>query len=428
MRVLALVVAFLGGVFAKATKEAISLQKSGVTTELQVAQTASAAAKRDLYSARAEFDALVEEAQLPSGVQIPPGWVVVNTAPKAPVAPVATPAQNAPVKTVGVPAKVIEPPPVSKALVAGAGSSQNTVVSSGLAKVVVADQSSSVPAQTSRPAATPLVQPQKVATNPSAVTQVVPKPLPPATAATHALPQQQQQKQTQQQKQGQSAKKQEPAPAPCWDPSPAPAPAGGPGAAPAAADVKADELAGPHAKTPEDDYVPALEGVLVPPAGEAAPVTTAQAVVPPNTLSKIQSVECLEKTLENPEYKCAEHHYVGGAAPPVAAVKAKSTKETTGGATAADIEAINDAVKKAEHAAADAKAEAAMAEKYFNQAKEIADKVAKKEEAKPSSFLRHPTKHHHREHHEVTPSGSKHMPILIHAKSPVVYHDKIPQI
>ena len=30
----------------------------------------------------------------------------------------------------------------------------------------------------------------------------------------------------------------------------------------------ADELAGPHGATPEDDYVPALDGVLVPAAGE----------------------------------------------------------------------------------------------------------------------------------------------------------------
>jgi len=415
---LVLVVAFLGGVSAKATKEAVNLQKSRTTTELEAAQREGVAAKRDLYSARAEFDALVEEAQLPSGVQIPPGWVVVNTAAKPPAAPVATPAQKAPVAT--TPAKVIQPPPAPRALVAGSVTSNTNVVSSGVAKVVVNDPA----AQVSK------VMPQKAPAIPSAIPQALPQQQPVAPAnVTHALPQQQ--RAPAQQKQQEQKKKDEPsagpAPTPCWESAPSPSP-GAPGAAPAgapgAADVKADELAGPHSKTPEDDYVPALEGVLVPPAGEAAPVTSAQAVVPPNTLSKIQSVECLEKTLENPEYKCADHHYVGGAPPPKAAVQAKSEKETTGGATAADIEAINDAVKKAENAAADAKAEAEMAEKYFNQAKDIADKVAKKQAA--SSFLRHPTKHHHREHHEVSQSSSKHMPILIHAKSPVVYHDKKP--
>jgi hypothetical protein len=206
----------------------------------------------------------------------------------------------------------------------------------------------------------------------------------------------------------------------------------------------ADELAGPHGKSPQDDYVPALEGVLVPPAGETAPVTSAQQVVPPNTLSKIQSVECLEKTLENPEYQCADHHYVGGPPPPKAAVQTDSKKETSG-ASKADIEAINEAVQKAEHAAADAKAEAAMAEKYFNDAKAIADRIAKNKDAPapapaPSpapapapapgsdatlSFLRHPAKQHHRQHHEVT--TPKRISTLINAKSPVVIHDKRPR-
>lgn len=419
MRVLVALATLLGGVSAKATKEAVNLHKSGTGTELEVAQSASAAAKRDLFSARAEFDALVAEAQLPSGVQIPPGWVVVNTAaktPSLPPVPVATP-------------KVVQPPPMPRALVASPGTSNTNVVSSAPAKVVGNDQLSSAPPQASKlPAATPQASPQNTA--PAKIPAAQPKqqlaaPAVPAAPIPRALPQQHQQQQKQQQKQ---ERQPAPAPTPCWDP--APSPAGGPAASPAGAPgasavtASADELSGPHAKTPEDDYVPALEGVLVPPAGEAAPVTSAQVVVPPNTLSKIQSVECLEKTLENPEYKCADHHYVGGAPPPQAAVQQEAKKETSGGASAADIEAINDAVKKAQNAAADAKAEAAMAEKYFNDAKTLAEKITKKEAA-ASSFLRHPTKKHHREHHEV--SAPKHMPILIHAKSPVVIHDKKPQ-
>merc|ERR1719301_278452 len=186
MRVLALVVAFLGGVFAKATKEAISLQKSGVTTELQVAQTASAAAKRDLYSARAEFDALVEEAQLPSGVQIPPGWVVVNTAAKTPALPPVAPPVATP--------KVVQPPPMPRALVASPGTSNTNVVSSAPAKVVGNDQLSSAPPQASKlPAATPQASPQNTA--PAKIPAAQPKqqlaaPAVPAAPIPQALPQQ----------------------------------------------------------------------------------------------------------------------------------------------------------------------------------------------------------------------------------------------
>lgn len=426
MHVLAVLAAFLGAsASAKVAREGVDLQKSG-KTELEAAQRVSLAAKRDLSDARAEFDALVAEAQLPPGIQIPPGWVVIDTAPKPPPSPVVEETKpSAP--------KVGQAPALPRALVAASPPMipGTNVVSSGMAKVVLQDQA----VQGSTPApgivrSPPL--PANEVVRPPAIPQALPQKAPKAPAK-----QQQTQNATQQQNATAPAPALQvnpapaPAPAPCWAPGPGGAPAGAPGAA----DVKADELAGPHEKTPEDDYVPALEGVLVPPAGEAAPVTSAQVVVPPNTLSKIQSVECLEKTLENPEYKCADHHYVGGAPPPQAAVQKDSKKKDSGGASAADIEAINDAVKKAEHAAADAKAEAAMAEKYFNEAKEIADRVSKKSEekkkegeAKPSSFLRHPSPHqtqHHRKHHEV--KVSKQMPILIHAKSPIVFHNKRPQ-
>jgi len=396
MRVLAVVATFLGGESARIAKEGVELKKSD-KIELDDAQKASSAAKRDLANAHGEIDALVDEAQLPPGVQIPPGWVVINSGSKQPPASV-------PPAT-----KVVQPPPVPQSLVAASTPALpgTNVISSGRAKVVVQDQPKLSEQQPPKPA-------QQQAPGPPAASL--------APGIPHAFSQKDVGKQKadkaepegqQEQKEAQDGQKQQesapapapeeesapasgpvfaPVPAPVLAPAPAPGGAPGPASAPGA-DVNADELAGPHQDVPQDDYVPAMEGLLVAPATEADPDTPLQVLPPPNTVSKIQSVECLEKTLEDPQYKCAEHQYVGGGPLPQAIVQKKSEKEDSGGETAIAIEAINEDVKKAVMHAANAKAYTQMAETYFNDAQEIAENMENKSNEKAKqSFLRHPVK------------------------------------
>lgn len=175
------------------------------------------------------------------------------------------------------------------------------------------------------------------------------------------------------------------APAPAPAPQPAPGPAPNPCLTPGgAAGVNgtngtngtnvslAHQVAGPHDAAPEDDYIPALEGVLVPPAGEAEPVATAESVVPPAQLSKIISVKCLEKMQENPAYVCADHHYSDGAPANVTTATVQTKEEHTTATSSAQVSEVKEMVAKAERHAADAQAEADMAKKYYEQAAAIA--------------------------------------------------------
>lgn len=170
---------------------------------------------------------------------------------------------------------------------------------------------------------------------------------------------------------------------------------------------------------PIDNFVPAYEGVLVAPAGDAAPASEEiPDAVPKQTVTKILTVECLTKTIKDPNYKCEEEDYMDGKPPPTINSTVVSTAQTKAGSLSGAAPAPSaKQAKTTKEAVAQAKEAALAAQEAADKAKAAYLKAAKLAGEKPEELSK-------KGGEEDTGANAA---SLVSSVVPVVVHEKIPR-
>lgn len=105
------------------------------------------------------------------------------------------------------------------------------------------------------------------------------------------------------------------------------------------------------------------------PVQEQPPVgANSEEILPPATIAAVDSIDCLQKMQDDPDYKCADYHFLGNAAP-VQPPLQQTADPNSKPATAEEI-------ASAQAAVADAKATSGKAQDAANEAKKYAQMAA----------------------------------------------------